>query len=101
MTLPSPSQTPKCMRRTHPNFASQDKSRHSSPSDVAQTEGADLPEFEHSITGEVGEHRDRLIAFLDSQNIALEYNENIAPALGVSYGGKIAILPGQSPAEEV
>ena len=69
--------------------------------DVAQTEGADLPEFEHNITGEVGEHRDRLIAFLDSQNIALEYTENIAPALGVSYGGKIAILPGQSPAEEV
>jgi len=69
--------------------------------DVAQTEGADLPEFEHNITGEVGEHRDRLIAFLDSQNIALEYNENIAPALGVSYGGKIAILPGQSPAEDL
>jgi hypothetical protein len=69
--------------------------------DVTQTEGADLPEFEHSISGEVGEHRDRLIAFLDSQNIALEYNENIAPALGVSYGGKIAILPGQSPAEDL
>jgi hypothetical protein len=69
--------------------------------DVAHTEGADLPEFEHNITGEVGEHRERLIAFLDSQNIALEYTENIAPALGVSYGGKIAILPGQTPAEEV
>ncbi len=69
--------------------------------DVAQTEGADLPEFEHSISGEVGAHRDRLTAFLDSQNIALEYNENIAPALGVSYGGKIAILPGQSPAEDL
>ena len=69
--------------------------------DVAQTEGADLPEFDHSVTGEVGECRNRLIAFLDSQNIALEYTENIAPALGVSYGGKIAILPGQSPAEEV
>ncbi len=68
--------------------------------DVAQTEGADLPEFDHSITGEVGEHRDRLIAFLDSQNITLEYTENIAPALGVSYGGKIALLPGQSKAEE-
>jgi hypothetical protein len=67
--------------------------------DVAQTEGADLPEFEHNITGEVGDHRDRLIAFLDSQNIALEYNENIAPALGVSYGGKIVLLPGQSEAE--
>jgi Antirestriction protein len=68
--------------------------------DVAQTEGADLPEFEHSVTGEVGEHRERLINFLAQQNIALEYSENIAPALGVSYGGKIAILPGQSPAEE-
>ena len=67
--------------------------------DVEQTEGADLPEFEHNITGEVGEHRERLIAFLNTQNIALEYTENIAPALGVSYGGKIAILPGQSPAE--
>jgi len=68
--------------------------------DVAQTEGADLPEFEHDITGDVGEHRDRLIAFLDSQSITLEYTENIAPALGVSYGGKIALLPGQSKAEE-
>ena len=68
--------------------------------DVAQTEGADLPEFEHNITGEVGEHRDRLIDFLAQQNIALEFNEKIAPALGVSYGGKIALLPGQSKAEE-
>jgi hypothetical protein len=67
---------------------------------VAQTEGTDLPEFEHDITGDVGEHRDRLIAFLDSQSIMLEYTENIAPALGVSYGGKIALLPGQSKAEE-
>jgi antirestriction protein ArdC len=68
--------------------------------DVAQTEGEDLPEFEHNITGDVGEHRDRLTAFLDAQNITLEYSENIAPALGVSYGGKIALLPGQSKAEE-
>jgi hypothetical protein len=68
--------------------------------DVAQTEGADLPEFEHNISGEVGQHRDRLIDFLAQQNIALEYSENIAPALGVSYGGKIALLPGQSQAEE-
>jgi hypothetical protein len=68
--------------------------------DVAQTEGADLPEFEHNITGEVGEHRDRLIDFLAHENIALEFNEKIAPALGVSYGGKIALLPGQSKTEE-
>jgi hypothetical protein len=68
--------------------------------DHSQTEGAELPEFEHSITGEVGEQRERLIAFLDEQNIKLEYNEKIAPALGVSYGGRIALLPGQSKAEE-
>jgi hypothetical protein len=68
--------------------------------DLIQTEGADLPEFEHNITGEVGEHRDRMIAFLARQNIKLEFNEKIAPALGVSYGGKIALLPGQSKAEE-
>jgi hypothetical protein len=68
--------------------------------DVAQTEGADLPEFEHNISGEVGEQRDRLIDFLAQQNIALEFNERIAPALGVSYGGKIALLPGQSKPEE-
>jgi hypothetical protein len=68
--------------------------------DVAQTEGADLPEFEHNITGDVREHWDRLIEFLGRQNIALDYTENIAPALGVSYGGKIALLPGQAKAEE-
>ncbi len=68
--------------------------------DVAQTDGEDLPEFDHNITGEVGAHLDRMIAFLAQQNIALEFNEKIAPALGVSYGGKIALLPGQSKAEE-
>jgi hypothetical protein len=68
--------------------------------DLSQTEGADLPETEHSFTGEVGEPRDRLIGFLSQQNIALEFSEKIAPALGVSYGGKITLLPGQSKAEE-
>ena len=68
--------------------------------DISQTEGADLPELEHGITGEVGGHRDRMLDFLARQNIALEFNEKIAPALVVSYGGKIALLPGQSKAEE-
>jgi antirestriction protein ArdC len=68
--------------------------------DVSQTEGLDLPEFDHQVSGEVGGNRDRLIAFLGQQNIRLEFTENIAPALGVSYGGKIALYPGQSPAEE-
>src|SRR6185437_9725724 len=68
--------------------------------DVSQTEGAELPEMNHTATGEVGEHRDRLFVFVQQQNITLEYNERIAPALGVSYGGKIVLLPGQSKAEE-
>jgi hypothetical protein len=52
------------------------------------------------ITGDVGENRDRLLAFIDKQGIELVFTERIAPALGVSYGGRIAILPGQSEAEE-
>jgi len=68
--------------------------------DISQTEGADLPEYESTVTGEVGECRDRLLDFLAQQNIALEFNEGIAPAFGVSYGGKIALLPGQSKPQE-
>jgi hypothetical protein len=41
-----------------------------------------------------------LLDFVASQDILLEFKESIAPALGMSYGGKIVLLPGQSPAEE-
>ena len=68
--------------------------------DVSQTEGTELPEFSERVAGNAGEYRDRLVDFVISQGIALEFKENIAPALGVSYGGKIALLPGQSSAEE-
>jgi len=68
--------------------------------DHSQTEGVDLPEFDHGVSGEVGAHCDRLVSFLNAQGIKLEFNEKIAPALGVSYGGRIALLPGQSKAEE-
>jgi hypothetical protein len=67
--------------------------------DVSQTDGADLPEIERAY-GEVGENRDRLLSFIERQGIELVFTENIAPTLGVSYGGRIAILPGQSEAEE-
>jgi antirestriction protein ArdC len=67
--------------------------------DVSQTEGAELPEL-REIGGDVGENRDRLIAFIERQGIELVFTERIAPALGMSYGGRIAILPGQSKAEE-
>lgn len=67
--------------------------------DISQTNGVDLPEM-REISGNPGENIDRLATFLKSQGILLVYNEKIAPALGMSYGGRIAILPGQSKAEE-
>ena len=68
--------------------------------DVSQTEGAELPAFTERTKGDVGEHRERLIDFTTAQGIELEFKESIGPALGMSYGGRIAILPGQEPAEE-
>jgi antirestriction protein ArdC len=67
--------------------------------DVAQTDGAELPEMERAY-GDVGENRDRLLSFIAQQGIELVFTKNIAPAMGVSYGGRIAILSGQSEAEE-
>jgi len=52
------------------------------------------------MTGTVGENRDRLVSFIQQQGIELVFTEKIAPALGISYGGRIAILPDQSEAEE-
>lgn len=68
--------------------------------DVSQTEGKELPEFSERVSGSAREFRDRLVDFVITQGIALEFKESIAPALGVSYGGKIALLPGQTSAEE-
>ena len=66
--------------------------------DVEQTDGPDLPQIER-VQGDAGENYDRLLAFIEKQGIELVFTEKIAPALGVSYGGRIAILPGQSKAE--
>ncbi len=67
--------------------------------DVSQTDGIDLPEM-REISGDPGENLERLASFVCGCGIQLSYNENIAPALGISYGGRIALLPGQSRAEE-
>jgi antirestriction protein ArdC len=68
--------------------------------DVSQTDGAELPEISSRVTGNVGEYRERLVGFTIAQGILLEFKESIAPAFGMSYGGKIVLLPGQSTAEE-
>jgi hypothetical protein len=61
--------------------------------DVEQTEGVELPAM-REVYGDVGENHDRLLSFIDRQGIELVFTEKIAPALGMSYGGRIAILPG-------
>jgi hypothetical protein len=66
--------------------------------DVEQTEGAELPAM-REVYGDVGESHDTLVSFIERQGIELVFTEKIAPALGMSYGGRIAILPGQSKAE--
>ena len=68
--------------------------------DVSQTEGKELPELSAQVSGEVGDYRNRLTAFVAEQGITIEYQDSIAPALGVSYGGRIALLPGHSQADE-
>jgi antirestriction protein ArdC len=67
--------------------------------DISQTDGKDLPQI-GVVRGDPSEYADRLRRFASVQGISLEYSEEIAPARGTSYGGRIAILPGQSAAEE-
>ncbi len=66
--------------------------------DISQTNGVDFPEME-SVIGDPGENIERLTEFLASKGIAVSYSENIAPALGMSYGGRIVLLPEPSKAE--
>ena len=68
--------------------------------DQSMTVGNLLPQI-GSVGGDPGVHRERLERFVREQGIALEYSEDIAPAKGVSTGGKIKLLPSQSPAETV
>ena len=67
--------------------------------DISQTDGQPLPEI-GSVNGDPREYRERLAKFVAEQGIALEYSQEIGPARGTSSGGKITLLPGQSPAEE-
>jgi hypothetical protein len=67
--------------------------------DVGQTDGKPLPNFSQT-TGDPKEYGDKLKALVAGRGIALEYDPTIAPALGVSSGGRIRLVPGLSPAEE-
>jgi antirestriction protein ArdC len=67
--------------------------------DISQTDGQPLPEI-GNVNGDPRGYRERLGKFITDQGIALEYSADIAPVRGMSEGGKITLLPGQSPAEE-
>ncbi|MGH9677255.1 MAG: ArdC-like ssDNA-binding domain-containing protein [Candidatus Acidiferrum sp.] len=67
--------------------------------DITQTDGQPLPEI-GSVNGDPSGYRERLGKFVAEQGIALKYSNDIAPARGMSEGGKITLLPDQSPAEE-
>jgi len=68
--------------------------------DVTQTDGTDLPQFA-TVTGDPQDYLRRLIDFVGGQKIALEYDAGIAPAKGISSGGKITLLPDLPPAEHL
>ncbi|MDX2198758.1 MAG: ArdC-like ssDNA-binding domain-containing protein [Phycisphaerae bacterium] len=67
--------------------------------DVSQTDGEPLAEFAQ-VSGDPREHTDRLKTFVASRGITLEYAEHLAGARGRSFGGRIQLLSGMTPAEE-
>jgi antirestriction protein ArdC len=66
--------------------------------DIAQTEGQDLPEF--ATHGNPVQYLEHLKALTASHSITLNYDASIAPAKGVSQGGRISLMPNLPAAEE-
>ena len=66
--------------------------------DVSQTEGEPLAEFA-TVEGDPQDYSERLKEFVAARGIALEYSDSIAPARGMSSGGKITLLPSLPAAE--
>src|SRR5262249_36586277 len=67
--------------------------------DINQTDGKELPTLTE-VHGDVSGFRERLFEFVQSQGVELNYSEHIAPAKGLSHGGKITLLSGMGAAEE-
>jgi antirestriction protein ArdC len=67
--------------------------------DVSQTDGEPLAEFA-TVNGEPRDYTERLKSFVAAKGIALEYSDEIAPAHGISSGGRITLLPSLGPAEQ-
>jgi antirestriction protein ArdC len=67
--------------------------------DVDQTEGKPRPQFA-ATTGDPKEYGNKLKALVAKQGISVEYDPSIAPAQGMSSGGRIRLVPDMSAAEE-
>jgi len=67
--------------------------------DVSQTDGKELPQI-GTVQGDPSTRGKKLRSFASAQTISIDYSMEIAPARGMSSGGRITLLPGQSPAEE-
>src|SRR6266702_3126271 len=55
--------------------------------DISQTDGDPLPTL-HEVSGDAGKNLARLVQFVTGRGIIFGYSEDIAPARGVSFGGK-------------
>jgi len=67
--------------------------------DVSQTDGKELPHI-GTVQGDPNRRGEQPRSFAFAQGISVDYSMEIAPARGMSSGGKITLLPGQPPAEE-
>jgi antirestriction protein ArdC len=67
--------------------------------DESQTDGEPLAPFA-TVKGDPMQFTARLEALIGERGIALEYTERIAPAKGMSSGGRIDVLPGLPSAEQ-
>jgi hypothetical protein len=67
--------------------------------DITQTEGQALASLTE-VTGDPSGHRERLIEFVKGQGVELDYSDTVAPAKGLSHGGRITLLSGMQPADE-
>ena len=65
----------------------------------ARPKAKSFPELTE-VRGDVAGYRERLVTFVEAQGITLNYSQHIAPAKGMSYGGRITLLPEMQPAEE-
>ncbi len=62
--------------------------------DITQTDGKELPAI-GTVQCDPRDCTVRLQAFAKKQGISFEYSDQIARARGVSYGGRVVLLPGQ------